>query len=392
MKILPVALTPKKILLIGAGRAAALKARSVLESDCELSVIAHAVADDFFSNRAVTIKPFELDDARGFDALINATGDAALSKTLWENRRARGYLLNCVDQPKFCDFYFTANMRRGDLCVSVSTGGASASLAQSTRDLIAGVIEDGFCPKPPNGRNGEIYLIGCGTGGIDNLTIGAFKAIKKLDVALIDNLISAEIRSLLPKKCLAIDAGKRKNSHSIAQDEINDLIVKHAKMGRIVGRLKSGDPSIFGRLYEEAAFAAESGFAPLVISGVSSAFAACRAAGVAPTLRGVSSGALIVSAHLKGARFNDDWVDLIGKTPYTIIVLMAHSFSAEIVKSVKRRAISPRTPCAFASQIDSADEAVVFGVLGDLEAMAARIMKPAALIIGECAALSYKRR
>jgi uroporphyrin-III C-methyltransferase/precorrin-2 dehydrogenase/sirohydrochlorin ferrochelatase len=384
VKVLPIALTPKKILLIGAGKAAALKARSILESDCVLSVIASKIADDFFSDRRVTIKSFELADARGFEIVINATGDLALSKTLWENRREYGYLLNCVDEPRFCDFYFTANTRQGDLCVSVSSNGVSPPRAQAARDLIAAAL----APSEQNGR--EAFLIGCGTGGIDNLTIGAFKAITRLDVALIDNLISDEIKALLPKKCLAIDAGKRKNNHALAQEEINDLIVKHAKEGKIVGRLKSGDPSIFGRLYEEAAFIASSGFIPRVIGGVSSAFEACRAAGVAPTLRGVASGALIVSAHLKGARFNDDWIELIGKIPHTIIVLMAHSFSSKIVESARRRGIDLQTPCAFASKIDSVDEAVVFGVLGDLEDMAARIAKPATLIVGMCAAFSYK--
>jgi uroporphyrin-III C-methyltransferase/precorrin-2 dehydrogenase/sirohydrochlorin ferrochelatase len=392
VRVLPVALTPKKILLIGAGKAAALKARSVLESDCDLSVIAAAIADDFFLDRAVRLKSFEFADAIGFDALINATGDAALSEALWEKRREYGYLLNCVDQPKFCDFYFTANTRKGDLCVAVSSGGASPQNAQATRDLIAAVIakDEIAAPRNKEAKNGEVYLIGCGTGGIDNLTIGAFKAIKRLEVALIDNLIGDEIRALLPKNCLAIDAGKRKNNHSIAQEEINDLIVTHAKAGMIVGRLKSGDPSIFGRLYEEAAFAASNGFAPRVINGVSSAFAACQTAGVTPTLRGVSSGALIVSAHLKGARFNDGWIDLIGKTPYTIIVLMAHSFCGEIVETAARRGANLQTPCAFVSQIDRGDEAVVFGVLGDLASMAARISKPATLIVGESAAFSYK--
>ncbi|MDR3162933.1 MAG: uroporphyrinogen-III C-methyltransferase [Helicobacteraceae bacterium] len=391
MRVLPVVLTPKKILLIGAGKAAALKARSVLESDCELCIIAREIADDFFVGRRVELKSFELADARGFEALINATGDKRLSQTLWKNRRAYGYLLNCVDEPKFCDFYFTANTRKGDLCVSVSTGGASPSYAQATRDLIAAVIEDGVCRRHEKERKGEVYLIGCGTDGIDNLTIGALKAIKRLEVALIDNLISAEIRDLLPKNCLVINVGKRKNNHLLAQEEINELIVKYARDGKIVGRLKSGDPSIFGRLREEAEFAALNGFTPRVISGVSSAFAACRAAGITPTIRGVSSGALIASAHLRGARFNDDWINLIGKTPYTIIVLMAHSFSAEILKSAKRREVSLQTPCAFTSKIGSIDETVVFGVLSDLESMAARIAKPAVLIIGECAALSYKR-
>ncbi|MDR1451893.1 MAG: uroporphyrinogen-III C-methyltransferase [Helicobacteraceae bacterium] len=386
MRVLPVALAPKKILLIGAGKAAALKARGVLESDCELIVIAKEIADSFFDKRSVTIKSFELADAKGFDAAINATGDSDLSKLLWENRRELGYLLNCVDQPKFCDFYFTANARKDNLCVSVSSGGSSPKLAQYARDLCAAILAGGDFGKPPN--NGEVYLIGCGTGGIDNLTIGALKAIRSLEVALCDNLISDEIKNLTSKTCLKIDV--RKNNHALSQEEINDLIVKYANEGKIVGRLKGGDPSIFGRLYEEATFIASNGFVPRTIGGVSSAFAACQVAGVAPTIRDLASGALIVSAHLKGSRFNGDWIDLAGKTPYTIIVLMARGFASVIVKAARERGADLNVPCVFVSQIDSDQETSVFGVLGDLESMARQIAKPAVLIIGRCAALSYK--
>ncbi|MDR0234537.1 MAG: hypothetical protein LBI31_07045 [Zoogloeaceae bacterium] len=148
MNILPIALTPKRILLIGAGKAAALKARAVLASDCELAVIAREVCDPFFQGfAALRLKAFEPEDARGWEIVINATGDGALSRRLWDERKTYGYWLNCVDQPEYCDFYFGATYRNHDLCVSVSTGGASPSYAQWVRDRVAGVVperDEGF--------------------------------------------------------------------------------------------------------------------------------------------------------------------------------------------------------------------------------------------------------
>jgi len=140
MNILPIALTPKRILLIGAGKVAAQKARAVLESDCSLTVVASEILDPFFQEdfpATLILKPFAIDDVREMEIVINATGDNALSQQLWNLRKEYGYWLNCVDQPEYCDFYFTATHRNHDLCVSVSTGGTSPRYAQSIRDLVA---------------------------------------------------------------------------------------------------------------------------------------------------------------------------------------------------------------------------------------------------------------
>jgi len=145
MNILPIALTPKRILLIGAGKVAAQKARAILASDCMLTVIARDIRDSLFQESfpaPLRLKAFEPGDACGWEIVINATGDGALSQRLWDQRRTFGYWLNCVDQPEYCDFYFTSTYRNHDLCVSVSTGGASPHYGQSIRDQIAASIQE----------------------------------------------------------------------------------------------------------------------------------------------------------------------------------------------------------------------------------------------------------
>ncbi|MDR2034395.1 MAG: uroporphyrinogen-III C-methyltransferase [Helicobacteraceae bacterium] len=404
MNVLQIALTPKKVLLIGAGKAAALKARNVLQSDCSLTIIAEAIRDDFFLDKNVKIAKFDLAFLQNmvFDIAIDATGDDRLSKELFSHRKKYGFLLNCVDKPEFCDFYFGAAFKNYDLSVNVSTGGASPKYAQKIRDLIQKIIpirsREFYETLKSNRKNnekqaqktGKVFLIGCGTGKAENLTLRALQTLSLIDVALIDNLVGEEIVKLLPNECIKIDAGKQKGRHNLSQDEINNKALEYVKMGLNVGRLKGGDPSIFGRLFEEAEFLHRNGAECETISGVTSAFAGCISGGITPTLRGFSTGVLIVSAHLKEALFNDEWVKKLNHCPYTTIVLMAHSFAAKIVQSAKEQGIDLSLNAAFISKIDSADQTTIVGTLGDLEKMAKMCEKPAILVIGKALSQAAK--
>ncbi|MDR1648458.1 MAG: uroporphyrinogen-III C-methyltransferase [Zoogloeaceae bacterium] len=408
MNVLPLALTPKRILLIGAGHAAAQKARAILQSDCALGVIAQAERDPFFAENRARLAEFRLERfdfqyAKGWDILVNATGDAALSRTLWEARKTQGYWLNCVDQPEFCDFYFSATVRDHDLCVSVSSGGTSPRYAQRIRDLIAAVLprksaafyraltaartqkKAGMAANETN-VPGKVFLIGCGPGSRDNLTLRALSLLPFLEVALIDALADPEIVALLPPDCRRVDVSKRKGKTAFTQEEINARLLAFARQGLRVGRLKGGDPMLFGRVFEEAAFLLEHGIVPEIVNGVSSFLAGCRAGGIPPTLRAVSTGALVVSAHLKEARFNEDWIPLLNTLPYTVIVLMAWSFAARIRESARRHGVPLTTPAAFVAHIDRPEQTTVLGTLDQLEAMAAQCATPAILIIGEAVA------
>ncbi|MDR0408046.1 MAG: uroporphyrinogen-III C-methyltransferase [Campylobacteraceae bacterium] len=403
MNILPIALTPKKILLIGAGESAALKAKNIFESDCALTIVAKEIIDPYFKNIEVIKETFSFSHVKDCDVVINASGDESLSKLLWENRKKYGFLLNCVDMPKYCDFYFQAVVKNHDLCVSVSTGGAAPKYAQFIRNIISAVLPkesknfyENIKIRRAKGdtnihhKGGKVLLIGCGPGSSDNLTIKALKAINSVQIAMIDALVGKEIIDLLPKNCIKIDVSKKKGCHKLLQDEINEMLLKCAEDGFCVGRLKGGDPAVFGRVFEEAAFLTKSGVHVEMINGVSSVFAGCLAGGITPTLRGFSAGALIVSAHLRENRFNSDWIELLKNFPYTIIVLMAYSFASEIVKKARIEGVSMDTPSAFISKIDSSEQTTVVGTLNRLEEMAKFCSKPAVLVIGKAVAEAAK--
>lgn len=403
MNPLPLALTPKKILLIGAGKVAAQKARAILESDCPLFILAKEVRDDYFLDKEVKLAPFSPQELEGFDLIIDATGDEALGRWLWEHKKEYRYWLNVVDVPALCDFYFSATVRRGDLCVSVSSGGASPTLAQGVRDKIARFLPSLLAPllnrlkeERQKGRIdpksalpsiqkalGKVFLIGCGPHSVGNLTLKALETIEILDVALIDALVGEEILNLLPPQCLQVSVSKQKGCHSYTQEEINELMLRYAKEGLNVGRLKGGDPMVFGRVAEEAGFLMEQGIEVELLSGVTSFLAGCLQSGITPTLRGVSAGALVVSAHLKESRFHDEWLAWLKDSPYTLVVLMAHSFAREITLGAKNRGVPLTIPAAFVSKIDSPSPKSVIGNLGCLEEMAKECEKPAILVIGE---------
>lgn len=231
--------------------------------------------------------------------------------------------------------------------------------------------------------NGKLYLIGCGPGDADLLTVKALKTIEKLDVALIDHLLSDEIISLIPSHARVVFVGKEKGRHSFPQAKINEMIAEYAGQGLVVGRLKCGDPYIFGRGTEEAVYAGEKGIETEVIPGLSSAFSAPLAAGIAPTSRGLSTGVSVVSAHLSGDRVNLSWIGMLGLRDHTTVVLMGLSRIRQIVNEALERGIDPALPAAIVSNATTNKQSSIITTLAELVHAAKGAPRPAILIFGD---------
>lgn len=410
---LPLALTPKKTLLIGAGAVAKQKHQILTQAHWETQILAQTIQDSYFEDFLVQIKKIEAqsiedfkDYLSDFEVIVDASGDSELGKILWEQRKTLGYLLNVVDKPCFCDFYFGALVRYEEVSILVSSNGASPILAQSIRDKIAAFLPKTFsslaqklyqirtkqkintqvkqkikqeCQK----SLGKVFIIGCGPNRLESLTLKALETLEWLDVALLDNLIGKEIWDFLENlgvECISV--GKQKGKSSFKQEEINALMLKLAQEGKCVGRLKGGDPTIFGRVWEEASFLQKNGIEVETLSGLSSSLSGALTSGITPTLRGISSGVLIVSAHLRENIFHAEWLKWLKDSPYTLIVMMAYSFSEKILKEAKKLEIDLNLPAAFISKVDCADQKNVIGTLGNLERMAQICDKPAILILG----------
>lgn len=407
---LPVALTPKKCLLIGAGAVAKQKYKVLQESGFEVCVLATSITDKSFENSKVLFKTLSIHEdnrfLQDFEMLIDASGDKALGEYLWHKRKEFGYLLNVVDMPNFCDFYFGALARYGKVNVFCSSSGASPILAQTLRDKIQKILPkslESFAQKLLDKRKkslssqeraqirakckkelGKVFIIGCGPNDFKSLSLKALESIELLDVALIDNLVGKEIVEFcenLGIECISV--AKQKGKQSFKQEDIHLLMLKYIKEGKVVGRLKGGDPVIFGRVWEEASFLQSKGIEVEMISGISSSLCGMLESGIVPTLRGISSGVLIVSAHLRESVFHSEWLLWLKDSPYTLVVMMAYSFAEKILESARALQIDENLPAAFVSKVDSPQQKAVIGTLRDLVQMAQICDRPAILILGK---------
>ncbi|WP_024955795.1 uroporphyrinogen-III C-methyltransferase [Sulfurospirillum arcachonense] len=408
MNSLPILLKNPKILLIGGGPVALQKATVLENNSIDFKVISKEYCEAFNSLHVKQIiKDFEIKDTHGFNYVVDATGDDKVKQTLLENKN---FLLNIVDVPEFCDFYFSSLLNYGKLKIAISSDGSSPTATQVVRDEIKRIIPediDEFCQKQAIQRAigkidktlakteckkyfPSIYLIGCGLGDAELLTIKAYKAMQIIDVALYDNLITEEILELLPVHVKKVFVGKQKGAHSKSQEEINELILFYAKQGLKVGRLKSGDPYIFGRGAEEAKELIEEGYKVEVINGLTSAIAGVAQAGIPVTARDYATNFSVVSAHLKGSLINLDWIHLLSVKNHTTVVLMGLSLCKHIQKEAFKIGVCNDMEVAIVSNASRKNQKVKVTTLANLYKDSLEMVSPAVLVFGKVVRLSDK--
>ena len=401
---LPILLKNQKILLIGGGNVALQKAEVLSHNNIDFRIVAEELNKKIVKlTDKIEQKRFKQKDIKDEQIIIDATGNPKVAKKLLKYKKKHPILLNVVDVPELCDFYFMALTKNRPLQIAVSSNGASPTAAKYFRDecerLIpkditvyleqkqkqrdAGVIDVEQTQKELAKQQTKVFLVGCGIGDPELLTLKALKSIENADVVLYDHLISDEIMQLVPKSTKKVYVGKQLGYHSRSQEEINTLIIKHAKKGRVVARLKSGDPFVFGRGAEELNDLVDEEIATEVIPGISSSISGPMMGNIPVTARGYASGFTVVSAHLKGNSVNLDWVELLGKENHTVVVLMGLSRVNEIVEEADRLGISKKKPCAIISNASRPNQKVVSTTLKRLVADAKDIERPAILVFGD---------
>ena len=237
--------------------------------------------------------------------------------------------------------------------------------------------------KTFSARKGKVYLVGCGLGDVEQLTLKAYRIIREVKIVLYDNLITDEILALIPAKTHKIYVGKQKNCHSISQERINTLIADYAGQGFSVARLKSGDPYIFGRGAEEALYLTEQGYQVDVIAGISSSVAGPACAGIPPTARGYASSFSVVSAHLKDSKFNTDWLPLLKVPNHTTVVLMGLSLAGAIRKVALQTGVSKDFPVAIIANASRPEQQSIVTTLSGLAKAAKTVQAPAVIVFGD---------
>jgi len=234
------------------------------------------------------------------------------------------------------------------------------------------------------GASGKVYLVGAGPGHPELLTIKAANLIKAADVIVYDRLIQEDVLALAKPTAERIYMGKPVGRHDSRQDEVNELLVHKAQEGKMVVRLKGGDPFLFGRGGEEAEYLAEHGVCFDIIPGISSALSAPLSAGIPVTHRDFSSAVAIVTGHFRDGDDGDVDFGALSKIPTVVFLMGVHA-----VEHIAQRLIAAgrdaNTPAAIIQMAFWHGDQTVVGTLSTIaeEAKRCGVKAPATLVIGE---------
>ncbi|MEW6596797.1 MAG: uroporphyrinogen-III C-methyltransferase [Pseudomonadota bacterium] len=231
-------------------------------------------------------------------------------------------------------------------------------------------------------REGKVWLVGAGPGAADLLTLRAARAIEGAEAVLYDALVPAEIVELAPRGALRIETGKRAHRPSMSQAAINRLMVKLARRGLRVVRLKGGDPSIFGRVGEELEHLARAGVDAEVIPGVTAASAAAAQFQLPLTHRGVARRVVFATARTEGGALRGDWRY---EAETTLVLYMARDSLEAIVAALREQGMPDSTRLAVVENAGRDNARLLRGSAGNAAALASAITRtaPALVIIGD---------
>ena len=235
---------------------------------------------------------------------------------------------------------------------------------------------------------GKVFLIGAGPGDPGLLTLRALEMLKSADVVVYDRLVSGEIMALCPEVEL-IAVGKCPQSHPVPQDRINEILFEQAQLGRIVARLKGGDPMIFGRGSEEAAYLMERGVAVEYAPGITAAQGASCSTGVPLTHRGIATSVQYVTGHRQADKVLDlDWKRLADPDT-TLVVYMGVANIGQIAVGLMTEGLPAGTPVMAVSRATSKEERRMVSTLGTIaqDSRDAGLQPPTLFIIGQVVSL-----
>jgi len=239
-------------------------------------------------------------------------------------------------------------------------------------------------------RFGRVSLVGAGPGDPDLLTVKAARLIATARLVVYDRLVSDAIMALVPPDAERVFAGKESGCHHLSQTEINQLLLRLARSGRDVVRLKGGDPFVFGRGSEEALVLARAGIGFEVVPGISAAAGASAYAGIPLTHRGLASGVRFVPGHRHdGGRLDLDWSRLADPDT-TLAVYMGLQSLGEIADNLIAAGLAPDTPAAAIEQGTTERQRRLVATLATLPDLvrAAGFQPPTLIVIGRVVSLA----
>ena len=236
-------------------------------------------------------------------------------------------------------------------------------------------------------RKGKVYLVGAGPGDFDLITVKGLRFVHEADVVVYDRLVHPKLLEETKEGCEKIYVGKACDHHAVPQDKINEIMVEKAREGKMIVRLKGGDPFVFGRGGEEVSYLIRHEVRCEVVPGVSSVTAVPTYAGIPVTHRTCTSAVTFVTGHEDPTKAESalDWAKLAGVG--TLVVYMGVKRLPQTVERLVANGLSPDTPAALVRWGTMPQQETVAGTLADIVERGAAVQPPAVLVVGEVVGL-----
>ncbi len=386
-------------------------------------------------------RKFRTEDVEHRSLVVSATEIPERDSLVAETARKAGRPVNVVDRPDLSDFITPAIVDRDPITIAISSAGtapvlarrlrsqieamlparlgALAEFADSFRSAVKANIQDGrgrlrfwerFFDGPEAASvlsgdetaareqmltlvnaasarqtpKGRVAIVGAGPGDPDLLTFKAMRALQHADVVVYDKLVGPEILDYARRDAERIYVGKTRGHHTRSQDEINAILVREARLGKHVVRLKGGDPFIFGRGGEEQDTLAQHGIDVEVVPGITAAAGCAAASGIPLTHREHAQAVTFVTGHAKDGEPDLDWAALAG-LKQTLVVYMGVSTIGRTCERLIEHGLNPQTPAAVIENGTLPEQRTVTGSLADLAALvkANGIKGPGLFIVGD---------
>jgi uroporphyrin-III C-methyltransferase/precorrin-2 dehydrogenase/sirohydrochlorin ferrochelatase len=419
------ALTAKRAVVAGGSAAAAWKVELLAAAGAAVEVYAREPGEEMIeiaaqAGLAIRRRAIEAADLDGAAMAVGAFEDDAEAVAFAALARNAGVPVNVIDKPAFCDFAFGSIVNRSPLVIGISTDGAAPVFGQAIRAKLEALIPRGFARWAEAARQwrprvqalalsfrerrrfwerftehavaepdrapaasdldvlmaetrgvaqstGSVVLVGAGPGDPELLTLRAVRALQSADVILIDDLVAPEVLDFARREAKKMMVGKTGHGPACRQEEINALMIKLAKAGKRVVRLKGGDPLIFGRAGEEIAACRAENIPVEVVPGISAAQGAASRLLVSLTHRVEARRLQYVTGHDRDGRLpaDIDWRALADPTA-TTIVYMPKKTLRELSACVIAEGLDPETPAVAVAHATRPDETIVAGTIADI--------------------------
>ena len=445
MEYLPIFIQIKNrpCLVVGGGSIAARKVALLRKAQGDVIVVSPQLCDELQSLKKENLiqhreSEFTDSDLDGCSLVIAATNQRKVNEHISALANKMHLPVNVVDNPDLCSFIMPSIIDRSPVVIAVSTGGASpvlarlirtrlegsipaaygrlASLVESFRDKVKAAFprvesRRGFWEKMLEGKAaelvftgheedarqllekaiatqsenpelpGEVYLVGAGPGDPDLLTFRALRLMQQADVVVYDRLVSPAIMEMVRRDAEIVYVGKERDKHTMQQENINQLLVRLAKEGKRVLRLKGGDPFIFGRGGEEIELLAQEGVAFQVVPGITAANGCSSYAGIPLTHRDYAQSCVFVTGHLKDGTVDLNWKALAHPNQ-TVVFYMGLHGAPTLCKEMVAHGMPASTPVALIEQGTTPQQRVYIATLDTLlDVIASEDIKPPTLII-----------